>query len=246
MIRKICSTLVILLTIISAFLINSSASCVRVYDEDGFASEDIDYIESVLLAAEEECGVPIRVYMYDAVGDDLYSHSYMLSHFGMDTDDDVVLLVITKESTSSYLSPYFYELITYGDGYRYISDSAADRILDDDGVYSIKNRRFADGIAAFADITSREILGGREAAQHRAVFVPISLALVAGAVCAIIIVYRYKRKLKSPIYPLSNYARMNLTYSRDDFVTSHVSRVRINTSSGGSGGGSRGGSRGKR
>ena len=56
--------------------------------------------------------------------------------------------------------------------------------------------------------------------------------LVAAFVCGIII-YKYKKKLKSPIYPLDRYANLNLNTfaSSDIFIGKSVTRVRVNNSS---------------
>jgi uncharacterized membrane protein len=79
----------------------------------------------------------------------------------------------------------------------------------------------------------------------------ILAALISGGITGIII-YNYKKKLKSPIYPLSRYARLELNSgaSLDVFLGKTVTSVRIRSSSGGSrgggGGGFSGGSRGRR
>ncbi|MBQ8529173.1 MAG: TPM domain-containing protein [Clostridia bacterium] len=240
--RKIASVFLILLLFMPIISTNSSASISRIIDEDGFLGGDLAELEAKLYEAEAECGIPIRIYLYDegkvAFG---YSENHLLRSFGFDTDDDVILLLITREYNT-----YYYELFTYGDGYDLISDAAADRILDDSGVYSIKRADFGQGISAFASVTSYEVLEGRRSARLTAIIVPIILGIIAGGIAFGVVFYRYKRKLKSPIYPLSNYARLNLTVARDDFITSHVTRVRINTSQGGSGGRGGGGSRGRR
>ena len=242
LIGKLLFTALILLLFITLISTKSSAATARVIDEDNFLGESLSALETAIYNAEEECGIPIRVYLYDA--DEVvfsYSEGQLLSSFGMTEHDNLILLVITRE-----YSTYYYELFTYGEGYDLISDSAADRILDDYGVYAIKRGDLRGGITSFADIAAEEVIAGREEERVISVTVPIILGLVAGGVALGVVFYRYKRKLKSPIYPLSNYARLDLTVARDDFVTSYVSRVRINTSSGGRSGGGRGGSRGRR
>lgn len=241
MMKRVIFSFLVLLAIIPAFLIKTSADTRRIYDEDGFITGDVTSLEDKLAETERLCGVAVRVYLYDTDSSGFYTYTELLARFGLSTRDDVILLVITEEYSS-----YYYELITYGRGYSLISDSAAERILDDSGVYSIKRKDFENGIAAFSSAVSQEIMSARRRADTARVVIPIVIALIAGGVTVGIVVYRYKRKLKSPIYPLSNYARLDLHVSRDDFVTSHISRVRVNTSSGGGGGGSRGGSRGKR
>lgn len=56
------------------------------------------------------------------------------------------------------------------------------------------------------------------------------IAAVATAVTIVIIVSKYKNKLKAPIYPIDKYATLNLTGRRDDFLHSNVTRVRVSSS----------------
>lgn len=56
------------------------------------------------------------------------------------------------------------------------------------------------------------------------------LAFVAAIVACVIVIVRYKRKLKSPIYPIEKYADLSLNVSRDDFIGSTVTCVRVSSS----------------
>ena len=53
------------------------------------------------------------------------------------------------------------------------------------------------------------------------------LALIAAAVTCTVIVLRYKRKLRSPIYPIDRYASMSLNARRDDFIGATVTSVKL-------------------
>lgn len=55
-------------------------------------------------------------------------------------------------------------------------------------------------------------------------------AFVAAAVACIIVVVRYKRKLRSPIYPINKYANLSLNACQDNFLGSTVTRVKISSS----------------
>ena len=55
------------------------------------------------------------------------------------------------------------------------------------------------------------------------------LALVAGVVACVIVVVRYKRKLRSPIYPMNKYASLSLNVCQDNFLGSTVTRVKISS-----------------
>ena len=64
---------------------------------------------------------------------------------------------------------------------------------------------------------------------------------MAGGTAFGIVLYKYKKKLKSPIYPLNRYANLQLDYATDHFLGSSVTRTRVSSSRGGRSGGSRGG-----
>ena len=53
------------------------------------------------------------------------------------------------------------------------------------------------------------------------------VSLVAALVACLIVIFRYKKKLKAPIYPVDKYARLVLSDSRDNYIGTTVTRVRI-------------------
>lgn len=53
------------------------------------------------------------------------------------------------------------------------------------------------------------------------------IAVVATIIACTIVVTRYKKKLKAPIYPVDKYAALSLAGARDDFLGSTVTRVRV-------------------
>lgn len=53
------------------------------------------------------------------------------------------------------------------------------------------------------------------------------VSLVAALVACLIVIFRYKKKLKAPIYPVDKYARLILSDSRDNYIGTTVTRVRI-------------------
>ena len=243
--RKILTVLLLLSLLAASFVFFSSANEGRVCDPYGLVSaENISALETKFAAAESESGVLVRAYINDATKSGYVSEYKMLSELGLSYDSDLVLLLIEKMSDSYYE----YELFTYGSAYNLISDGAADAILDSEGVHSIKRGAIYEGLGAFAEISADEIVQSRKSTKVTVIVVSVIIALAAGFGAAVGVYYTYKRKLKSPIYPLSKYANLNLEYSSDNFVGSNVIRTRINTSSGGSrgGGGRGGGSRGRR
>lgn len=56
------------------------------------------------------------------------------------------------------------------------------------------------------------------------------IAVVATAITLVLVIRRYKNKLKAPIYPIEQYASLNLTGRSDDFLHSNVTRVRVSSS----------------
>ena len=65
------------------------------------------------------------------------------------------------------------------------------------------------------------------------IVIPILAGLAAGAIAVLIVVVDYKKKLKSPIYPLSKYASLDLSLSQDNYLSTSVTRVRVQSSSSG-------------
>ena len=60
--------------------------------------------------------------------------------------------------------------------------------------------------------------------------VSVALAVVAALVACIIVIVKYKKKLKSPIYPVERYANLALNVCQDNFLGSTVTRVKISSS----------------
>ncbi len=161
---------------------------------------------------------------------------------------DAVVLVVRKTGANN---KYFYEMYTYGDAYDIFSDRDVDRVLDEDAVYgNLKSGNVKDGATAFFALCAEEIDGHYEALAAKERRKPLTVVLVAlgagvlaggGSVLGVWLYYR--KKLHGVTYPLDRYAKLSLTHREDRFVGSHVTRVRVNNSSGGGsrGGGSRGG-----
>lgn len=67
--------------------------------------------------------------------------------------------------------------------------------------------------------------------QITVLLISIIGAIIAVAITVTIIVMRYKKKLKAPIYPLEKYASLDLSHRNDRFIGRTVTRVRISNSS---------------
>lgn len=56
-------------------------------------------------------------------------------------------------------------------------------------------------------------------------------AVVGAAAVVIGVVRKYKKGLTSSIYPLEHYTKLNLTHREDIFLSRHVTRVKVSSSS---------------
>lgn len=232
--------LLIITLALGAFSVSAESVTKRVYDKADILSDtEYESLEEKLADAEVRCGVSIRVYI-----DTTYyvNEDKMLSDLGMSYSSDLIVLSIEAVGGS-----YYYELFAYGDGDKYLSLDDSDEILDDGRVYSsIKSGAIMTGATAFADLTSVMLTENRVAAKNTHIFLTVMIPLATAAIVIAVIVYKYKKKLKSPIYPITDYASLNLGYSDDSFIGSHVSKTRIQSSSGRGGRGGGSGSRGRR
>jgi uncharacterized membrane protein YgcG len=152
------------------------------------------------------------------------------------------------------LATYYYDMYTYGEAWDMFSNSDVDRILDDFGVYNnLKSGRIYEGCDAFFTLSHQTVSeyraeqAAKEAREPLMVaLVGIGVAVLAAGITVLVVVLRYRTKKHGESYPLDHYAKLQLTRQEDRFVGSHVTRVRIQSSSGsggrsGGGGGRRGG-----
>jgi len=230
------------LSLLFVLSVTTFASTERIRDPHSLlAPSDVSELESELRAAEERCGVPIRVYLNDRSKNFIFGEYEIEELYGY---SDTVVLLIEKMSAGYYE----YELFTYGDAYSYISDSAALDILDDDLLYSsVKGGRLSEGVSRFATLAQDKVSEGLRSRKNTVIIVAAIVALLGGGIAFGSVFFVYKRKLKSQVYPLSKYAAMTLDHSTDNFIGSNVVRTRVSSSSsGGRGSGGGGGSRGRR
>ena len=241
--RKLLITL-ILAALALPCLLSFTAPTSRVWNGDEMlTAEEEAALESALADAGVKSGIEHYAIIYTASHSTI-SEREMASRLGIDIRNDsaVILAVWTIGGD------YYYELFTYGEAYGLISDSDANGILDSRDVKVIKRGQLADGLRGYAAISSSTVAGNRITRLVAVIVVAAILAALAGTGAVLGVYYLYKRKLKSPIYPLSKYARLNLMHSNDVFLGSNVTRVRVSSSSrsGRGGGGGNGGSRGSR
>lgn len=212
----------------------------RIYDRDNcLPYGDSDRIYEYICNAENAMGAVFLIAVFDAKYGipDEYT---ILDYFGFTTDDNLVLLVIEYDADGVNC----YEMFTYGRPHRLISGSAVDRILDNGDVYhNIKGNDLTAGAIAFIQATAYEMQDSEKSID----LVKVVISIAAGIIAVVVVIVIYKTKLKSPVYPLSEFTELKLTERQDYFVGKTVSRVKIESSSGSSSGGSSGGgSRGRR
>ncbi len=242
--KKIIISLFILLSLLCCVTVISSAETKRVKSDPGLLSDrEISDLENFIKAAEEECGYELYIYVTSGGFIDETSATLLKTLFNIDNNADAIALHIVKNSFVGCE----YGISTYGEA-ESLSDATINRILDDADVYdNLKSGRLYDGIAAYTEAVPREKTQFEKNSLTAVIVVTVVLALVAGGSTVGVVLYKYKKKLKSPSYPLSKFATMNLGHSADIFLGAAVTKTRINNSSGsGRSGGGGGSFRGKR
>lgn len=225
-----CKVLFAILPIFLLFILLSlpaSATQSRVIDKGNLlTAQEVAGIEASLAGLTEKTGA--SAFLVTTRGYETLDS--MRSELGVGSGDNVILLVVTLDGGT-----YYYDLYTSGAADSAIRSGEVDDILDDyDVYYNLKDGNLVAGVAAFADVTAKAYL--TDTTRGTRIFWSVLLGLVAGAVPVIIVSAKYRRRVKSPIYPLSRYASLNLTASNDLFIGSHVTKTRIQSSSSSSGG----------
>lgn len=178
---------------------------------------------------------------FSKLGTDIYivtapTTSYWGDHFRADFNisSDCIILIISDNYAKNY------NMYTYGNANRKISDSEFNKIVDASSVYNnIKSGKYADGAVAFIELSAKEYKTDWAAV--------ITLGIVIGGITAIVVwfsvFFYYKRKMHSEKYPLSRYAQLDLKVKTDTFAGSFITTRVINHNTGGRGssGGFRGG-----
>lgn len=244
------SSLVVMLTLFTIILtLTVFSSCEKSYectssvvDRDNVLSKaQEEQIYAELCEAEKKTEIPIVIAVFEQ-RNGIPNEYDILSMTGFDgMRDDVVMLVIEVGDTN------YYEMFTYGVADTLILQSVADSILDNSSVYSnIKNGRLCDGISAFITLSSSAIRSSRV----KTVIIILVIAAISAAAAVGAVVFTYKKKQKSPSYPLNDFADLSLTEKSDVFLGKTVTKVRISSSTDGGGHGGKGGggsgSRGRR
>ena len=236
--RLICAVLLICLLVAGVCAVpawGASDGETLVYDRAGFLTdEEIASLTARARQAEEETGTR---FLIATTGSMLWGQDLM-SEIGRSQSESTVILIVTR---GSWDDEYYYDLYTYGKADRKIKDSEANAMLD--AVYAdIKGGRLAAGLTMYLDMMQDALAFNWTAG----ILLGLIAGVCTGGICVGVVVFRYRSKVRSQIYPLDRYARLDLTERSDSFQGSFVSKTALPRSTGGSGrsGGGRTGGRG--
>ncbi|MBE6555419.1 MAG: hypothetical protein E7663_04200 [Ruminococcaceae bacterium] len=252
--KKIITLLLALLLLSSAALpvFAAESSRVTVTEQAQLFSDDEGLALMILGEQLQARDIHYFVMTYPADSSGDYpSDSYVFDICGIEPYAAAVGLVI-REVRSGGKSTYYYDLYTYNDAEKMLSDADVDRILDDLSVFSaIKNGRLYEGARAFLILADQAAYEYQRSRPLVAVITGAVVGVIAAVIAIVCVLVSYRRRARGESYPLERYARLSLTAREDRFVGSYVTRVRVQSNSsggrsGGSGGGRSGGRRGGR
>ncbi len=235
---KIIFVTLLLLSVLSVTAFAAEFKSTGVYDKADILSEsDEAAISGYLSEASEKTGSQYILFTSKNDSDKAYM---------FETAYDIVALEIVYIEDED---AYYYYFYTFGDPYYSIEDGEIDRVLDDPDVYdNLKSGKIKEGAHAFCTLAVLAEEGDLREPLWQTILISFIIAAAIAGITVGCIIYKYKKKLKSPSYPLERYAGMNLEFSTDNFMGSFVTKTKISTSSssGRSGGGRSGGGGGGR
>lgn len=207
-----------------------------------FSAEQIENLNSKILS--KTGGVDCDIYILTENKFDKDSGDEFVDDYDLESNN-IILLVIYDNVDRNF------DVFTYGKAFKNISDREFNLICDHATVYdNIKGGNYYDGALGFIDQSLAYYSAddnGRSTTSYfgfwHFFWFGIAMGSLTAVVTAICIICSYKRKLRSAIYPLERYARLDLKIRNEQFMGSFVTRRVIRTSSGGGGGRSGGGGR---
>lgn len=197
-----------------------------------------DSAEKELQALAEEmsertgCSFYVATHEMKTSYDEYWGEDFLQDQ-GLSQGSNIILLVVTLDRGT-----YYYDLYTYGNAYRRISDLDEDTILDSPDVYTgIKNGRLKEGASAFLRVSAEVYEKAVKRFTILLFVVSLGIAVAIGIGSCASIYRSYTAKTRSVDYPLEQFAKMELTHKEDVFVGSFVTTRVIRTNNGSSGGG---------
>ena len=238
---KICILVLILIFTSLFFTASPLAAADRFIDETGSFNASHAQIEEKLNEISKDGNYLFFIYVYqnDDPSENVWGED-LLPKFGISYHTDAVLLTLKLER-----GEWFCDIYTYGRAYDSVSNAEIDYLCEDGGIFDcIKTQSAEVGLLDYIDFVGRAVKGNAIPFIRR-LWVPLFFGIIGGLIAFLCVFIPYKRKVRSDCYPLKEFTKLNLTFSRDDFAGSFVTRRHApRSSSGGRGGGSRGGGRG--
>ena len=233
--RKL-SFLLLLLLFISALTLTASAHATTVLDDGDLISDE----QARILEGGCNCAYfDVNYYYVTRANASTYpSDSDMRRICGIAEDEAAIVLLVR-----TYKGTYYYDMYTFGEAHSIFSDADVDAVLDAPDVYdNIKSGEIYSGMRAFSNHCHRVVGEHYEALQERrerapltALLIGVILGVLAAGITVLCVFLYYRKKRHGESYPLDRYARLNLTQANDIFIGSHVTRVRVQSSSSGGG-----------
>ncbi len=222
-------------------------------DADLFTDDEETLICDIAEKVYDESGLLTVVLTDYGVGDVLNN---LYSYAGSATD----MVMLTVDMSAREFEIYQYNSEEGESAFRisyYESENILDSIFGDmaDGEYADAALLFIE-MAESAYINSENFVSGDydgyeyveyddEDLWIGSLVMSLGVGVLVGGLSVLFVWLSYKKKVHGSTYPLSQYSKLNLTDSKDNFVTKNVVVTRIpdppSSSGGGGGGGSRGG-----
>ncbi len=217
-----------------AFPINVNAYTEKkVYDYGGLLTDrEESRLEEQLRKASESCGHDIIVYTVKSLGGSSVSEYSQRAADGISTDPDgsgILYLVSINDRE--------YDIYAFGEMYeRIMSDRELNRLADDLQPY-LSEGDYYGAFSEFGKRAEKAALNGREYSGSISVSLSLSpAAFLVSAFIAMIIVFCMKQSMKTtrPEITAGNYVKsgsFKVTVSRDVYLYTSVSRVKIQSDS---------------
>lgn len=184
-------------------------------------------------------GADIVVIVTDDFDSDVKTQ--LARHGYASSDKDVIGLTVFCSGTT-----YEFDIGTWGSMSDTLSVKRLNQIMDVIEA-DVKAGRLFEGACKFVDATAEQYAKAIKKQNRNPFLVALPVALVigvvAGGVAVLCVVFSYRKKNRTPSYPLDRFARLYLSVERDVFLGSSVVKTKIvqSSSSGGSRGGGGGG-----
>ena len=242
--RKLTFLLTLLLLLICLCLPLSAAeegsATLQVYDNADFFTDEQE-------ARLEQIPCTHDVAYFVVTSGSKMSDYQVANRCGIGSEPPAIVLVIDRTDDT-----YYYEMFVFNRADKMFFESESEAILDDPTLYNAIKRAgdLELGCTRFFELCTNEVNEWHFSRPLWILLIAAIVALLAGGFTVLGVFLHYRKKRHGESYPLGQYTNLQLTESRDVFTGSHITRVRVQSNSGGGGrsggGGFSGGSRGRR